>query len=149
MFAFSDKSLPWMNVGGDSNLNMLGEGDLGDSVNVILVNPESLECLKFGLLGIIQICKLITSFCNSTNDICNSGGGRAANTKPEEMSFPLLWMINQAALAGLKVNPPKVEFTKNMLQERPPLPLVPWFYHLSEIFPFSHWSYDGTARKVL
>lgn len=76
----------------------------------------------------------------------HSGGGSTSNTELNNAAVPVLWMGNEAMVAGLKLGQSRVVWDWDKLRETWPTESLSFVWRLFEILPFKRLSYVDDKR---
>lgn len=81
---------------------------------------------------------------------CHSdiGGGSKSNKHLNNAAVPVLWMGNEATLAGLKLRPSRVEWKWEELENTKPTESLKPVWYFFEILPFKTLSYGGAKKYI-
>jgi len=71
----------------------------------------------------------------------HSGGGGQSNAELNNASVPVLWMGNEALIAGLKLHPSQFEWNWDKLRDSKPKESLTLAWRFLEILPFKRLSY--------
>ncbi len=75
-----------------------------------------------------------------------SGGGNVDNTKLNNTTIPVLYMVNQSSIVGLDVTPSNIKWDEARLRTMKPTNSMKWYYRILEIFPIRRLTYrDGAS----
>jgi hypothetical protein len=78
--------------------------------------------------------------------VLHSGGGNISNTELNNAAVPVLWMGNEAIVAGLKLSRSRVEWDWGKLSETGPKESLSWVWRFFEVLPFKRLSYVDSKR---
>jgi hypothetical protein len=87
-------------------------------------------------------------FIGVTNCCANSGGGAKKNKKLDNAAIPVLWMRNEATLAGLRLESSPVEWKWDELENSAPTESMLKEWHLFKIIPFKRLSYNDRTHST-
>jgi hypothetical protein len=77
-----------------------------------------------------------------------SGGGNEKNEKLDNAAVPVLWMGNEANLAGLRLKPSKVQWDWEQLKQNKPVKSLRSVWRWFELWPFKRLSYDDRSSTT-
>jgi hypothetical protein len=80
--------------------------------------------------------------------VCSSGGGNKSNRKLDNAAVPVLWMGNEANLAGLRLRPSGVVWNWGELKQNKPLKSLRSVWRWFELLPFKRLSYDDKSSTT-
>ena len=72
-----------------------------------------------------------------------SGGGTQSNTELNNAAPPVLWMGNEAMLAGLELHPSEVQWNWDKLRNTEPSESLSFVWRFFEILPMKRLLFDG------
>jgi hypothetical protein len=114
----------------------------------VLSSPISAS-KKSGLQGATQTCVFVLhcSLLDLTPRIY-SGGGAQPNKEMNSAAVPVLWMGNEALLAGLRLTASKVNWDWDQLKDTSPRESLVHVWRLFEVLPFKRLSYADKKDTV-
>jgi hypothetical protein len=107
---------------------------------------------KFGSQGVTLICSFVLFISTLWLILsCHRGGGVKDNDTLDSEEVPVLWMGNEAGLAGLRLLSPKKEWVRDGqwrwedLENIKPTESLHSVWHVCEILPIKRLSYSNKS----